>query len=190
MPNVTSSRPASSNGCAAVNTDDNGLFRAAVRGAQPLRQDRVEPARRRRAPLPLQAKRDDNEVRRSMLEFNPVSVELTSGEELLYSRPGVQRSTLRRLRRGHYTVQAELDLHGHTVSEAGARLAEFLHSARQNGWRCVRIVHGKGHGSRYKRPVLKGQLNHWLPQRDQVLAFCSARPMDGGSGALYVLLKN
>jgi len=173
-----------------LDADDNGLFRDAVRGAQRLRQDRVEPARRRRAPLPLQAKRDDAEVRNGMLALNPVSVELTSGEELLYCRPGVQRSTLRRLRRGHYSVQAELDLHGHTVAEAGVRLAEFLHDARLHGWRCVRIVHGKGHGSRHKRPVLKGQLNHWLPRRDQVLAFCSARPVDGGSGALYVLLKH
>jgi DNA-nicking Smr family endonuclease len=173
-----------------VNADDDNLFRSAVRGTRPLRQDRIEPARRRRAPLPLQALRDDTDVRRSMLEFNPVSVELASGEELLYTRAGVQRSTLRRLRRGHYAVQAELDLHGHTVVEAGARLAEFLQHARLRGWRCVRIIHGKGHGSRHKRPVLKGQLNYWLPRRDQVLAFCSARPADGGSGALYVLLKN
>jgi len=86
-------------------------------------------------------------------------------------------------------VEAQLDLHGLTAAQARAALATFLRDCRIHGLRCVRIIHGKGRGSHNRQPVLKGKVNHWLRQRDEVLAFCTARPVDGGGGAVYTLLK-
>ncbi|GIX21620.1 MAG: hypothetical protein KatS3mg121_0403 [Gammaproteobacteria bacterium] len=95
---------------------------------------------------------------------------------------------LRKLRGGRYRIGAELDLHGLRAGEARAALAEFLREARGRGTRCVRIVHGKGRGSGRRGPVLKPLVTDYLARREDVLAFCTARPNDGGSGALYVLL--
>jgi DNA-nicking Smr family endonuclease len=132
---------------------------------------------------------EQQRIMRDMLSdaFDPAEIE--TGEELLFSRKGLQHGLIRKLRRGQFTVQAELDLHGLTVAEARQALAEFLADVRAAGARCVRIIHGKGYGSRHKQPVLKNKLNGWLQQRDEVLAFCSARQVDGGTGAVYVLLK-
>jgi DNA-nicking Smr family endonuclease len=114
---------------------------------------------------------------------------METGEELFYCRSGLQHNVLRKLRRGHYAVEAELDLHGLRVAEARQALGTFLQNALERGIKTVRIIHGKGNGSLNKQPVLKGKVNHWLRQRAEVLAFCSARPVDGGTGAIYVLLR-
>ena len=97
---------------------------------------------------------------------------------------------MRKLRRGQYAIEAQLDLHGNTVPEARERVSTFLRDMQTQGKRCVRIIHGKGKSSEGKLPVLKGKVNAWLQQWDQVLAFCSARPNDGGTGAIYVLLRS
>ena len=115
--------------------------------------------------------------------------DMETGEELLFARDGLQHSVLRKLRRGQFSVAAELDLHGLRVEEARQELSHFLIHCRITHKQCVRIIHGKGNGSRRQQPVLKGKVNHWLRQRDEVLAFCSARPIDGGTGAIYLLLK-
>ena len=112
------------------------------------------------------------------------------GDVLEFSRPGLQRSVMRRLRRGEYRVAADLDLHGLTLTEARKALGVFLKEARQERAGCVRIVHGKGLGSQGRTPVLKSLIHGWLPRQDAVLAFCSARPADGGTGAVYVLLRD
>jgi DNA-nicking Smr family endonuclease len=176
-------------GSGGLSEADRRLFRRAMEGVVPLRQERVERRRRRPRPLPLQTLRDEAEVLRDMLggDFDPA--ELETGEELHYARPGLQHGLLRKLRRGQFSVGAELDLHGKTVSEARLAVNEFTHRARVRGIRCVRIIHGKGKGSLYNRPVLKGKLDRWLRRHDEVLAFSSARPEDGGTGAVYVLLK-
>ena len=96
---------------------------------------------------------------------------------------------MRKLRRGHWVIQNELDLHGMRSDEARAALAEFLRNADKRGLRCVRVIHGKGLGSVNKEPVLKGKVRNWLAQKAEVIAFCQARAADGGSGALLVLLK-
>jgi DNA-nicking Smr family endonuclease len=106
-----------------------------------------------------------------------------------YARPGLQRTVMRRLRRGDYRIGAELDLHGMTADAARGELARFLREAIGRELRCVRIIHGKGLGSEGRGPVLKPRVARWLRQRDDVLAYCSARPADGGTGALYVLLR-
>ena len=96
---------------------------------------------------------------------------------------------MRQLRRGHWVIQDELDLHGLTTAQARPLLVEFLNDCRRAGFRCVRIVHGKGLRSKNREPVLKGKVAGWLMQRDEVLAFCQARPTEGGGGAVIVLLR-
>jgi DNA-nicking Smr family endonuclease len=114
--------------------------------------------------------------------------EVASGEELVFHREGVQMSILRKLRRGQYRVQAEIDLHGLTVTEAKEALREFLAHCLNRHIRCVRIIHGKGLRSGHRGPVLKGAVSHVLRRIAPVLAYVSARQVDGGTGALYVLL--
>lgn len=168
---------------------DVTIFRDAVRGTKPLEQDRVAPHRPRRRPVPEQRLRDEQAVMQSLLSDDYEPAEIETGEELLYVRPGLQRLVVRRLRRGQFAIEAELDLHGNTVPQARERMNAFLHAARAGGKRCVRIIHGKGKSSEGRLPVLKGKVNAWLRQKDEVLAFCSARPNDGGTGAVYVLLR-
>lgn len=115
---------------------------------------------------------------------------LDSDENLSFTRPGVGSDVLSKLRRGHWVIQAQLDLHGYRRDQAREALGEFLRHARRTGLRCVRVIHGKGHGSVNKEPVLKNKVRNWLAQKDEVLAFCQAKPADGGAGALVVLLTS
>jgi DNA-nicking Smr family endonuclease len=165
------------------------LFRHAVHDAIPLACDKIPPPPPQLKPLPRQRELDDAQVLADMLSEWYDPAELETGEELVFLRPGVQHGVLRKLRRGYYSVRAELDLHGLLVPEARQAITAFLHECRHRRLGCIRIIHGKGHGSRHKQPVLKIKLNHWLRQHDSVLAFCSARSMDGGTGAVYVLLR-
>jgi DNA-nicking Smr family endonuclease len=112
-----------------------------------------------------------------------------TGEELSYRRNGIAADVLRKLRRGQWAIQDDLDLHGLVVDDARALLAAFLAQAVRRGLRCVRVVHGKGYRSAGGEPVLKGKVAGWLAQRDEVLGFVQARPQDGGGGAVVVLLR-
>lgn len=172
-----------------ISEDDIELFRRTVGKVSPLRQDRVQPARKRVPPVANQRHRDERRVMEDMLSDVIDPADLECGDELLFSRPGIQHGVLRKLRRGQFSVDAELDMHGMTALIARQALNDFLRSCRCSGARCVRIIHGKGRRSVQGRPVLKTKVNYWLQQRDEVLAFCSARPVDGGTGAVYVLLK-
>jgi len=172
-----------------LSDEDTALFRGAVRDARVLPGDRVE---RRAPPPPPRAefrRRDERAVVRQLGECEPTDADVETGEELSYGRPGLRPGVLRRLRRGQYPLQAALDLHGLTVREAHAALADFLRECAGTGARCVRVIHGKGLRSAHRGPVLKGKVNLWLRRRDDVLAFVSARPADGGTGAVYVLLR-
>jgi DNA-nicking Smr family endonuclease len=115
-----------------------------------------------------------------------VGVEIES--EQTFRRTGLGADVVSKLRRGHWSVQAELDLHWHTREEAHAALAVFLAEARSHGWRCVRIIHGKGLSSPNREPVLKNKVRRWLTLRNEVLAYCEAPRHSGGSGAVLVLL--
>ena len=106
-----------------------------------------------------------------------------------FAGPAVRDQTLRQLRRGRYPVEDELDLHGLSQASARDQLAEFITSSRHAGLRCVRVVHGKGYRSGARGPVLKIAVNIWLRRHADVLAFTSARAIDGGTGAVYVLLR-
>lgn len=169
--------------------DDVALFRAHIGPVRRLERVRAEPRLRRPAPVPRQTLADERQVLIDLFsdEYHPAEHE--TGEELWFARPGLQHKALRKLRRGQFRVSAELDLHGMTVQVARQALSEFLQQCRTSDRRCVRIVHGKGNGSRHRGPVLKSMVNRWLQQRDEILAFCSAPPHDGGTGAVYVLLK-
>jgi DNA-nicking Smr family endonuclease len=141
-------------------------------------------------PEPLQRVRDDQAaLDESLTEEIGIESLLETDESLSYRRDGISAETLRKLRRGFWVVQGELDLHGHRVEEARYALGEFLRNAMHRGRRCVRIVHGKGLGSRDGVPILKGKVRTWLIRREEVIAFCQARPTEGGAGALIVLLK-
>lgn len=169
--------------------EEKALFRSAVADAQPLPQERIAPHRNPPPPQPKQREEDELQVLDDMLSDYIDPSELETGEELFYCCSGLQHNVLRKLRRGHYAVEAELDLHGMRVAEARQALSTFLHTALSRQMKTVRIIHGKGNGSFNKQPVLKGKVNTWLRQRIEVLAFSSARPVDGGTGAVYVLLR-
>lgn len=171
-----------------ISAEDAELFRREIGPVKPLRHDRAEPLAPRPPPLPRQTLREQAEVREEMLYGELDPAELETGDELLFIRPGLQRNVLRKLRRGHYSVTRQLDLHGYTVAEAREALSGFLSDCVATGQRCVRIIHGKGNNSRNQQPVLKIKINGWLRRRSEVLAFCSARPVDGGTGAVYILL--
>jgi DNA-nicking Smr family endonuclease len=115
-----------------------------------------------------------------------VGLDIESAQSFV--RAGLNPDLLRKLRRGDWVVQGALDLHKHTQEQARVALGEFLSLARRQGWRCVRIVHGKGLSSPNREPVLKAKVRKWLQQRDDVLAYCEPRPHAGGSGAVHVLL--
>ncbi len=168
------------------------LFRRAVADVVPLPpSDRAELKRPRPRPLARQRQADERQVLIDALA-DPWDWEaaVSTGEELYFVRPGVPAAAMRKLRRGGWVIQAELDLHGHTGDEARVALAAFLNRCLRTDRRCVRIIHGKGHGSKNRLPVLKNKVRHWLTQREDVLAFCQARTVDGGAGAVIVLLKS
>ena len=165
------------------------LFKAAVKDARPLKTDRIFHQAPKPKPIPQQFIRDEQQALVDSLSDYFPSYELESGEELLYLREGQSPAVLSKLRRGHWVVQANLDLHGMISDEARAMVATFLAECKKRGIRCVRIVHGKGLGSRNKEPILKNKVRHWLMQKDEVIAYAQARANDGGSGAVIVLLK-
>jgi DNA-nicking Smr family endonuclease len=165
-------------------------FLEAVRDVKPLARPRPVPQAGRARPHPVQRERDNRAVlQESLADQIGIETLLDTDESLSYRRAGISADTLRKLRRGFWVVQAELDLHGHRVAEAHHALSAFLREALHQGSRCVRIVHGKGRGSRDGVPVLKLKVRTWLARRNDVIAFCQARPADGGAGALLVLLK-
>lgn len=168
--------------------DDAALFREAVADVVPLTHTFSAVTL---PPIPARAHRhqaDEAAVLHESL-YGPIDPDLETGEELCYLRAGVQSQLLRRLRRGRYAIQAGIDLHGLTQAQAHESLNQFLCECRTQQIHCVRIVHGKGLRSPQGRSVLKAAVNRWLARCDQVLAFCSAPSSDGGTGALYVLLR-
>lgn len=168
--------------------DDERAFQEAMQGVRRLPGRATTAAAPRPRPEARFARAEQLEVlRESLLPPADPSV-LDTGEELVFRRPGLRDDVVRRLRRGQYAVEAEIDLHGLGRHAAHEALREFLADAVLHGQRCVRVIHGKGRGSGPRGPVLKHVVNHWLRRMDAVAAFASARPVDGGTGAVYVLL--
>ena len=170
--------------------EDVALFRDAVRGARPIKSRARSAPVHTPPPIPVQSLLDDHAALKDSIKG---SVDwdqmMESGEELVFLRPGMSRETLRRLRRGHWVVQDNVDLHGMNSEQARQLLARFLAACVKRGLRCVRVVHGKGLRSPHREPVLKNKVRVWLAQRDEILAFCQAPTNQGGGGAALVLLK-
>ncbi len=143
------------------------------------------------APIALQRTIDEAQVMRDSLsdEFG-VEQLLETDSDLSYRTQGISLEVLNKLRRGDWAIQGQLDLHGFRVDEARVALTQFLHIANERGWRCVRVVHGKGLGSKDKQPILKGRVRSWLVQTKAVQCFVAARASEGGAGALIVLLAS
>ena len=141
-------------------------------------------------PQPRQQERDQQAVLREAIsdEFD-ISTLLEVDETLSFRRPGIGSDVTRKLRKGDWTIQAEIDLHGLRRDEAREALGQFIRESVRLGLRCLRVVHGKGLGSPGKTPVLKGRVQSWLVQKQEVLAYVQAKPSDGGAGALLVLLR-
>ena len=169
--------------------DELEVFRDAMKDVRPLRSKNFVAEKPRPKPRAPQSVLDELAVLREMADDDPIAAEIEYGDEASFKRPEIPRTIMRRLRRGQYSVQAEIDLHGHTVEEAKQALGEFLAFSHRNGYTCVRVIHGKGHRSPGKLPVLKPKVVKWLAQRDDIAAYTTARPVDGGTGALYVLLR-
>jgi DNA-nicking Smr family endonuclease len=170
---------------------DARIFQEATRGVTPLpAPDRLAPPPPRVAPVPHMHLRDEAEaLATSLSEQISTDTLIDTDDTLSFARDGVSPETLRKLRRGQWVVQAQLDLHGMTRQVAREELIRFMHDALKAGKRCVRIVHGKGLGSKNRTPVLKAKVRHWLMQAEPVLAYTQARGEDGGAGAVIVLLR-
>ena len=155
--------------------DEDEEFQLAVGDVKPLPHNTATVERARMTPPPAAPTSGESAV-----EF---------GEELRYLRPGIQTNILQKLRRGKFPIEATLDLHGLTAEQANNQLQDFLQHSQAAGRSAVRIIHGKGYGSAGRQPVLKSKVNQWLQEAVAVLAFCSARPENGGTGAVDILLR-
>lgn len=171
-----------------TNTDDSALFRSAIGKVRRLDTNTVvlKPDKK---PRPVPAVKPLEQV-------DPLQNEVADSLETLFQEdkvgflaPGLQKNVLKKLRKGYYGVDAEMDLHGMSSRDAQRELLRFLHFCVEDGCRCVQIIHGKGYNSPDSQPVLKNDINLWLRQHKDVLAFCSTPPKAGGTGALYVLLR-
>ena len=177
---------------AARERRERELFALTVGPVAPLRRSAARALDRPKPhPVPRQRERDEAAVMHDAIsdEFDVESL-LETDESLSFRRPGIAPDVVRKLRRGVWAIQAQLDLHGLRRDAARERLADFLRAAADEGLRCVRVIHGKGHGSPGREPVLKTKVKSWLAQHAQVLAYTQARAADGGAGALVVLLAS
>ncbi|MDG1383421.1 MAG: Smr/MutS family protein [Burkholderiaceae bacterium] len=167
------------------------LFAFSIGAVKPIKDSgRVPAPPSQVTPRPLQRESDDSAVMAEALsdEFDVTSL-LETDDALSYRRSGIGDDVLKKLRGGHWALQGQIDLHGLRTDEARSDLADFLRAAVRKGWRCVRVVHGKGLGSPGKTPILKAKTHRWLVKKKEVLAFVQARGCDGGAGALMVLLQ-
>ena len=191
-------------GVETADAADSQAFREAVRDVTPLAhtplaQGLAKPKARARARKNPAALHEHLDAIMPLLDTSPDAPSLQDGAAgegsvsvdgaLSFQRAGVRIQVMRRLRRGLYPIDDELDLHGLNQTAARDRLADFLARSRMHGCRCVRIIHGKGYRSGARGPVLKTAVNLWLRRHMDVMAFASARPIDGGTGAVYALLR-
>ena len=178
---------------AALPSDpEQAAFQLAMAGVQPLpAPNRVQLGTPPPPPRPQQLVADEQAALHESL-YGPIGLQdrLEGGDEPNYLRQSLASSVLTDLRRGRWVIQGELDLHGLNRDEARHQLGSFLAACLHHGTRCVRIIHGKGHGSPQKLSILRQLVRGWLMQRIEILAFCQARPQDGGEGALIVLLRS
>ncbi len=169
---------------------ERNLFTRAIGQVQPIAaKPRVQVNMPAPVPRRLQQDIDDAAaLQESMSDEFDVSTLLDVDDQMSFRRPGIGTDVTRKLRKGEWSIQGQIDLHGLRSDEARNAVGQFIRDAKRMGWRCVRVVHGKGLGSPGKEPVLKSKVQRWLVQKNEVLAFVQAKPSDGGAGALVVLL--
>jgi DNA-nicking Smr family endonuclease len=172
-----------------LDPEERAAFREAVADVQPLDSNRAVPERPAPEPVATSRQQETEQARLDLASGAADPVPAETGEEVFWCRDGLQRRVKRRLRTGQIPVEAAIDLHGLRVEEARDALGTFLHRALGRGSRCVRVVHGKGLRSPGGEGVLRHKVQRWLARREEVLAFASCLPQDGGNGAVYVLLK-
>lgn len=169
--------------------DDHTLFLAAMKDVRPIKSvatilhELIPPS-----PWPKGIRVESPLLNDSISDFWPWD-ELEAGEQLMHMKPGQKLDTLRKLKRGDWVIEAELDLHGENIDSARTQVAQFLYHCQQRKMRCVRIIHGKGLSSSAGVPILKLKLKNWLAQMSEVLAFAQANPFQGSAGAVLVLIK-
>jgi DNA-nicking Smr family endonuclease len=172
---------------------DSNLFLSNVRDVQPLPESNRVPPGSSPPPLLPRVRTEEEMVapapREALSDQFEVDALMAQDPTLSFVRSGVGADVVRKMRRGHWRIQSQLDLHGLRRDDARDQLGEFLRQAIRRNQRCVRVIHGKGLGSPGQEPVLKSMVHSWLVQKDEVIGFCTARPSDGGDGALVVLLK-
>ncbi len=169
-------------------SEDSNLFRLAIGKVRPVKSDRIllnKENKPKPHPRPQATQVDSHFIDSVAPDLEKVGLE----DSLSFIAPGLQNNILKKLRKGFFGLDAEIDLHGLTSNDAKQQLLHFLHDCVNNGCRCVHIVHGKGYRSTDNHPVLKNNLNLWLRQHKDIQAFCSAPPKDGGTGAVFVLLQ-
>jgi len=170
--------------------DDIELFRRSVGPVRKMSHDKALHAHNKRSPRPRQRHQVEATAQTDSFSDYLDAGEVSSDETLFFARPGIQQRKLQQLRRGQLTVGAELDMHGMTAAIARQELVGFISTCRDQHIRCVRIIHGKGYRTDGQAPILKNRINNWLRQHHDVLAFSSTPQRDGGSGAVYVLLRS
>lgn len=164
-------------------------FDGLMGGVKKMPQDKITPYRPKVEPIPMQRLADDENVMHELLAADDESTSLESGDELTYLRTGYPPKLLKRLRRGEFAIQDELDLHGYFAQEAKPAVHAFINEAAASDVSAIRIVHGKGLHSKHKKPVLKNLILGWLRKNQHVLAVCSTPANDGSTGAIYVLIN-
>ena len=171
-----------------LSADDSALFRQTIGKVKQLKSDTLLLAPDDK-PKPY-PKQQSFKVNNSFEESSESEIEILYQEDSIsFIAPGLQKNVLKKLRKGYFGLDATIDLHGLTSQEAKHQLSRFLHFSVEDGYRCVHIIHGKGYRSPGNHPVLKNDINGWLRQHKDVQAFCSTPPKDGGTGAVFVLLK-
>ena len=168
--------------------EDSDLFRQTIGKVHTVKSDKVLlTAGNKPKPYPKPQAVNVEEHLSGAAEFDVENVGIE--DSLGFMAPGLQHNVLKKLRKGQFGLDAEIDLHGLNSNEAKRQLLHFLHDCVEDGCRCVHVIHGKGYRSTDNHPVLKNNLNLWLRQHKDVQAFCSAPPKDGGTGAVFVLLQ-
>lgn len=175
-----------------ISDEDAKLFREMTKGVRPLKSDdRAVHTPQKPLPKKIRHSADTLPDRWSDNTAQPLEASDTveAEEVLFYVRDNLPHATLQKLKKGAFCSDLEIDLHGLTTAQAHDELQQLLRHALQQQIRCFRLIHGKGNRSTTQSPILKSWVNQWLRQQPEVLAFCSARQRDGGTGALYILLK-
>jgi DNA-nicking Smr family endonuclease len=166
----------------SISDEEKAQFRNSVKGIKPLAHDKTALFKT------AKIKKIITYQHHEAIHYYPIDeiTNINADDSLIFIRAGLQDKITRQLKRGHFPIEARLDLHGLTSPQAYNYIQEFIMQAREHHFRHVLIIHGKG---RVSTPILKNKVNNWLRQHEHVLAFSSAKPQHGGTGAMYVLLK-